>query len=267
MKPKAIILTGYGINSEEETAVCFRLAGAETEIVHINDLIEGEKNLSDYQILAFPGGFSYGDDTGSGNAVANKLKNNLNQQVLEFAQGDKLVIGICNGFQMLANLGLAPALEGKYGERQAALMHNNTARLQCRWVNTKVTSKKCIWTQNIDLIRMPISHGEGNFYTDEKTLQSMEENDQIALKYVKADGSPADGQFPENPNGSLADIAAICDPSGRIMGLMPHPERNNSFTNEENWPLIKEQFIRAGKELPKEGEGLKIFRNGVQYFT
>lgn len=267
MRPKVILLTGFGINSEEETAVCFQWAGADTEIVHINDLIDGSKNLNNYQIMVLPGGFSYADDTGSGNAVANKLKNNLKDQVLEFARSDKLVIGICNGFQMLANLGLAPALDGKYGERQVALMHNNTARLQCRWVNLKVHSQKCIWTRDIDTIRMPISHGEGNFYTDAETLAAMQANDQIALRYILPDGSPANGHFPENPNGALDDIAGICDPSGRIFGLMPHPERNNSFTNEETWPLEKEKLIRNGQALPEKGAGLKIFENGVKYFT
>lgn len=267
MKPKVILITGYGINSEEETAVCFDWAGAETEIVHINDLIAGEKKLDQYQILVLPGGFSYADDTGSGNAVANKLRNNMEEEVVKFAQADKLVIGICNGFQMLANLGLAPALDEKYGERQAALMHNNTARLQCRWVNLKTQSSKCIWTKGIDFIRLPISHGEGNFYTNQATHEAMIANDQIVFRYVMPDGSPANGHFPENPNGAMDDIAAICDPSGRILGLMPHPERNNSFTNEETWTLEKEKLIRAGKPIPAKGAGLKIFENAVQYFS
>jgi len=266
MKPKVILITGYGINSEEETAVCFNWAGAETEIVHINDLISGEKKLDQYQILVLPGGFSYADDTGSGNAVANKLRNNMEEEVLKFAQEDKLVIGICNGFQMLANLGLTPAIDNKYGERQAALMHNNTARLQCRWVKVKNHSSKCVWTKDIDLLRLPISHGEGNFYADQATHKKMLENDQIVFRYVMPDGSTANGHFPENPNGAMDDIAGICDPSGRILGLMPHPERNNSFTNEENWTLEKEKIIRSGGVLPEKGAGLKIFENAVQYF-
>jgi len=266
MNPKVILLTGYGINSEEETASCFRWAGAETEIVHINDLIDGTKKIQNYQILALPGGFSYADDTGSGNAVANKLKNNIKEEILTFTQKDKLVIGICNGFQMLANLGLVPAVDDKYEERQAALMHNKSTRHQCRWVKVKKISDKCIWTKDIQYIRMPISHGEGNLYLEPETLEKMKANEQIVFQYVKADGTAANGEFPHNPNGAIEDIAGICDPSGKIFGLMPHPERNNSFTNEEDWTLEKEILIRQGKELPLRGPGLKIFENAVNYF-
>jgi len=231
MKPKAIILTGYGINCEEETAWCFEKTGGEAEIVHINDLIENPNKLSDYQILAIPGGFSYGDDTGSGNAYANKIKNNFTEQIINFAKQDKLIIGICNGFQILANTGLVPAVDEKYGERQVALMHNKTARYECRWIRLKNTSKKCVWTRDIDLIHLPIAHGEGNFYAEPEILNKIKENDQIALKYVNEDGSPANQKFPINPNGALEDIAAVTDPSGRILGMMPHPERFLAFTN------------------------------------
>ncbi len=265
MNPKTAIITGYGINCEEETAKCFEWSGAETEIIHVNDFIEGTKTLADYQILAFPGGFSYGDDTGSGNAIANKIRNNLNEEILKFAQEDKLIIGICNGFQVLANLGLLPATK-KYGERQAALMHNNTAIFECRWVHLKTHSSNCIWTKGIEKIHLPIAHGEGNFYCDQNTLKKMKETDQIVFRYTKENGSPADGKFPFNPNGSMEDIAGICDPSGRIFGMMPHPERFNSFENEEGWELKKEKLIREGKPIPKKGEGLKIFENAVKYF-
>lgn len=266
MKPRALVITGYGINSEEETAKCFQIAGGEAQIIHINDLIETPKKLEEFQILAFPGGFSYGDDTGSGNAMANKIRNNIGDEILKFATADKLVIGICNGFQMLTNLGLVPATNLKYTERQAALMHNSTARLQCRWVYLKNTSSKCIWTKDIEILHAPIAHGEGNFYVTPEILEKMKTDDQIAFKYVKEDGSPANGHFPENPNGALEDIAGICDPSGRIFGLMPHPERFNSFTNEKGWELKKEILIRAGKPLPTEGAGVKIFKNAISYF-
>ena len=209
MKPKAIILTGYGINCEEETSYVFEKSGAEGEIVHINDLISGDKKLSDYQIMAIPGGFSYGDDTGSGNAFANKIKNNLSEELLTFAKQDKLIIGICNGFQILANTGLVPAVDEKYGERQVALMHNSTARYKCRWVHLKNTSEKCIWTKGVDVLHVPIAHGEGNFYADNSTLEKLKTNNQTAFKYVHEDGSPANGEFPVNPNGALEDIAAI----------------------------------------------------------
>lgn len=270
MNPKALIITGYGINCEEETAKCFNWSGAEAEIVHINDLINNKNKLKEYQIMAFPGGFSYGDDTGSGNAMANKIRNNLNDEVLKFAQEDKLIIGICNGFQIITNLGLLPATlkdsQAQYGTRQAALMPNSTARYQCRWIWLKNQSEKCIWTKGIDQIHLPVAHGEGNFYTEDETFKQMQKNEQIAFSYINEDGSPAEGKFPANPNGALHDLAGICDPSGRIFGLMPHPERFNSFTNEDGWELKKELLLRAGKELPKEGAGMKIFQNAVEYF-
>lgn len=266
-KPKALIITGYGINCEEETAKVFEMEGADPEIVHINDLIENPKKLDDYRIMAFPGGFSYGDDTGSGNAMANKIKNNLKDEFLNFARKDRLIIGICNGFQILANLGIVPALNNDYGKRAVALMHNTQARYECRWVYLKSVSKKCVWTRGIGLLHVPIAHGEGNFYTDQETLKQIKKGDQIAWKYVKETGSPANQEFPFNPNGAMEDIAGICDPSGRILGMMPHPERFNSFVNEDLWTLEKEKLIREGKPLPKEGKGLKIFRNAVEYFT
>lgn len=266
MKPKVLIITGYGINCEEETAKGFEITGGDPEIIHINDIIAGNKTIEDYQILTFPGGFSYGDDTGSGNALANKISNNLQDDLLKFVQGDKLVLGICNGMQIMANLGLIPATDLKYGERQAAMMHNSTARLECRWIYLKNHSKKCIWTKGIEHIHLPMSHGEGNFYCKPEIYQKMKENDQITLRYVNEDGSAANGQFPANPNGAMDDIAGVCDPTGKIFALMPHPDRFLCFENEEGWELKKEQLIREGKEIPKRGAGLKIFENGVNYF-
>lgn len=267
VKPKVLVITGYGLNCEEETAHAFEKVGAESEIVHINDLIAGDKKMSDYQIMAFPGGFSYGDDTGSGNAMANKIRNNLNEEFLKFAQADKLAIGICNGFQIITNLGLVPAVENKYGERQAVLMPNASARYECRWVHLKRANDKCIWTKGIDLIHLPVAHGEGNFYCEDDILIKMKKNGQIAWKYVKEDGTSANREFPFNPNGAMEDIAGICDESGRILGMMPHPERFNSFTNESGWEQKKEELTRAGKKIPQDGDGLKIFQNAVDYFT
>ena len=265
-KPKVLVLTGYGINCEEETAYVFERAGAKSEIVHVNDLIDGHRKLSDYQIMAIPGGFSYGDDTGAGNALANRIKNNLREDILNFARADKLMIGICNGCQMLANLGVAPALEDKYGERQVALMNNKTARYECRWAYLKNTSEKCVWTRGIGVIHISVAHGEGNFYMEDEILAGIKKGDQIAFKYVHENGAPANGEFPVNPNGAMEDIAAICDPSGRILAIMPHPERFNCFTNENGWTLIKEKLLREGKKLPEEGAGLKILENGVKWF-
>lgn len=258
MTAKALIITGYGINCEEETAKAFQTQGGEADIIHINDLIADHKILERYQILAFPGGFSYGDDTGSGNALANKIRNNLQDDILKFAQGDKLIIGICNGFQILTNLGLVPE---PTGERKVALMHNTSARYECRWVWLKNQNPNCIWTRNIDKIHLPIAHGEGNLYTEDPSQLN------VVFTYCKPDGSPANGEFPHNPNGAMLDIAGICDASGRIFGLMPHPERFFSFENEEGWELKKEALIREGKAIPKTGEGLKIFKNALDYFA
>jgi len=263
--PKVLVLTGYGINCDEETAFAFEKAGAVPQIVHVNDLIKEPSMLAQFQILAFPGGFSYGDDTGSGNALANKIRNNLWQNLLEFIDDKKLVIGICNGFQVITNLGLLPGIGSKYGERTVALAHNDSARYECRWVELKGFSKKCVFTKGIEGIRLPVAHGEGKFTASPEVLEALAEKDQIVFKY-SANGSLANGKFPYNPNGAMQDIAGICDESGRIFGLMPHPERNIFFTQQDNWPLRKEIFKRSGRKVPEESDGMKIFRNAVEFF-
>jgi len=265
MKPNALVLTGYGINCDEETAFAFEKAGAKAKIVHVNDLIKKPKILNGFHIIAFPGGFSYGDDTGSGNALANKIRSNLWQDLMRFIDGEKLVIGICNGFQVITNLGLLPALGGKYGERTVALAHNNSARYECRWVSLKNFSKKCVFTKGIDEIRMPVAHGEGKFTADEGIMKRLSESGQIVFKYTNG-GKQASGEFPFNPNGSMGDIAGICDETGRVFGLMPHPERNIFFTQQDDWLLQKEALKRTGKRLPEESSGMAVFRNAVEFF-
>jgi len=263
---KAIILTGYGINCEEETAFAFQKAGAQTEIVHVNDLIESKKKLSEADILAFPGGFSYGDDTGSGIALANKIRTNLWNELVEFIESEKLVIGICNGFQVITNLGILPGIENKKPVRTVALSHNNSARYECRWVSLKAFSKKCVFTKGIDFIRMPVAHGEGKFTASEDVLNDLKQNDQIVFRYALNENQLAEGKFPLNPNGSAEDIAGICSKDGRILGMMPHPERNIFFTQQDDWTMQKEQLLRQGKAMPKEGSGLTLFKNAVEYF-
>ena len=266
-KPRILILTGYGINCDEETAHAFKLAGGKPEIVHVNDLIDGHKKLDDYQVLSFPGGFSYGDDTGSGNALANRIRNKMWDELKAFAERDKLAIGICNGFQVMTNLGLLPGLGGVYGRVGVALVHNDTARYECRWVDLGVAAPRCVFTRGIERLRAPVAHGEGKFYASVDVLRKLEAKGQIVFRYLGADGKPAGGEFPANPNGALQDIAGICDGSGRLLGMMPHPERNVSFTQRDDWTRLKEQYRRQGKELPEEGEGLAIFRNAVEYFS
>jgi len=263
-KPLTLVITGYGINCEEETKYAFDTAGAETKIIHINDLIDNRSLLKNCQILAFPGGFSYGDDTGSGNAFANKIKNHLWEEIKTFVKKDKLVIGICNGFQILVNLGLVPALGEKYGVRKVALLHNTSARYSDRWVDIKIESKTP-WFSDIKTLSLPIAHGEGKFFADIKMLEKMREKKSVAARYTA--GEICEYQsLPANPNGSLEDIAAIADESGRILGMMPHPERAIFFTQLPSWPFLKEKLQREGKKIPSFGPGLKIFQNAVKYF-
>jgi len=262
---KAIIMSGYGINSEMETQEAFLRAGMDSDIVHINDLIAGRKKLSDYRLLVFPGGFSYGDDTGAGNAYANRVRNNLWGDVEKFLDNDNLVLGICNGFQILANLGLVPALNKKY-ERDIALMPNRKGVLECRFVTLKPVSDN-LWTRGIDRLYCPISHGEGNFFCAPDTLVHLKTKNLITFQYCRDDMSPANGEYPYNPNGSIEDIAGITSEDGKVLGLMPHPERAMNFTNLYDWPYQKEKLKREGKKLPQESLNMQFFKNIVNYFS
>lgn len=263
-KPKILVFAGYGLNCEEETKFAFELAGGVADIVHINDLIDHPKQIANYQITAFPGGFSYGDDTGSGNAYAWKLKNHLWKEIETFVKKDNLVIGICNGFQILVNLGLLPALGFRYGERQAALLHNETARYVDRWVDIKVENDSP-WLQTISTLTVPIAHGEGKLYVTKKILKQLQQKKLIALRYIK--GEICEYQnLHANPTGTLDNIVGITDESGRILGLMPHAERAMFFTQLPHWPLIKETYLRENKSLPIYGPGLQLFKNAINYF-
>ncbi len=267
MKPKVIVITGYGINCDEETAFAFNKVGADVEIVHINDLTEDKSKLKSAQILVFPGGFSYGDDTGSGKAFANKIKNNLFTEIKDFIKRGNLIIGICNGFQILVNLGLLPAANGGYGEKQVALLHNQKARFECRWVKIRVESNICVFTKGIKEMNIPIAHGEGNFYADEKMMSKMNDSDQVVFRYVKEDSTLAEGEFPFNPNGALEDVAGICDETGHILGMMPHPERSISFLSHPDYYEKREQARRRKIAISEIYEpALMIFENAVNYF-
>jgi phosphoribosylformylglycinamidine synthase len=266
-KVKALVITGYGVNCEEETNYALNLAGADSQIIHINDLIDDPGKLKVTKILVFPGGFSYGDDTGSGKALANKIKNNIFNEIKDFIDEGNLVLGICNGFQVLVGLGLLPAIDKKYGEKEVALLHNKKARFECRWVKIRSQSKKCVWTKGLAEIDIPIAHGEGNFYASSEVLETLIDNDQLVFKYIKPDGEPAAGEYPYNPNGAVSDIAAICDPTGRVLGMMPHPERAIYSLNHPTYQLNKEIAKRTGKPIPELYQpALKIFENAVKYF-
>ncbi|OGY98795.1 MAG: hypothetical protein A2855_00740 [Candidatus Liptonbacteria bacterium RIFCSPHIGHO2_01_FULL_57_28] len=255
MKPRAIVLSGYGLNCEEETKLAFELAGAAADIVHIADLIKDKRRLNKYQILAIPGGFAFGDDTGSGKAYANKLKNNLSQEIGVFLRRDTLTIGICNGFQVLTNLGVLPG----------ALLANDSVRYIDRWVDLKVTGKGP-WLQGIKTLSLPIAHGEGKYYADARTMARLKKKNQVGIKYIKGEICGLQN-LPANPNGALQNIACVTSEDGRILGMMPHPERGMFFTQLPHWTLLKEQYRREGKPLPKEAAGLQLFRNAVKYFS
>lgn len=264
VQPAALIFAGYGLNCEEETAHAFQLAGASTTIIHINDLIESPEKLKQFQIVAIPGGFSYGDDTGSGNAYANKLRNTLWEQLSQFVQRDTLTIGICNGFQILVNLGLVPAHDGSYGERSAALMKNSGGLYLDRWVDL-VVANQSPWLRGLTEFSLPIAHGEGKFYVEPEVLVQLKKNNQIALRYTYGEVCQYQ-DYPANPNGALDDIAGITDPSGRVLGLMPHPERGMFFTQQPHWTLLKERNLRSDKPNPEYAAGFHLFQNAVGYF-
>lgn len=253
-KPKIVILSGYGLNCEEETQYAFNIAGGEADIVHINDLAANPKKLQAYHILAVPGGFSYGDDTGSGKAYANKIKNHLRQALNHFISRDKLVIGICNGFQILTNLGLLPG----------ALTFNSNARYTDRWVDLRLNSQSP-WLSGIKNLSVPIAHGEGRFVAGKATLLQLKKQRQIAAVYYKGGICKYQALEP-NPNGSTLDIASLTSENGKILGIMPHPERAMFFTQLPNWPLLKQKYLRQDKPLPRFGPGLQIFKNAINYF-
>ena len=259
---KALILSGYGINCEEETFNAFNIAGIEATIVHINDLIENPKKLKSFQVLALPGGFSYGDHTGSGNAMAHKIKNNLFENIVDFIERDKLVIGICNGCQILINLGIAPASEGY--KRELALVENDIPTYQCRWVNIKVIRQKSPWLKKIKELYLPVAHQEGKFIASKKTLDKLNKKKLIICKYINNNGLLAKKKFPFNPNGSMEDIAAITNTKGNVLAIMPHPERAFYFLQRPDWIDQKERnFMNKSKQY---GDGYKIFRNAYYYF-
>ena len=259
MKPQALILRTAGINCDVETAHAFELAGARSTYLHINRLLENPSQLERYQLLAVPGGFSYGDDIAAGRILANQITHHLREPLAEFIGAGKPVIGICNGFQVLVKTDLLPGPLADRAGQHCTLTNNDCGRFVDRWIRLSARSKKCIWIQNLaPTIELPIAHGEGKFVpADEKVRRALWDDDQVALVYVKPDGSAAQGEFPDNPNGSVDDIAGVCDSTGLVFGLMPHPERHVT-------PLQHPAWTRMTK-LPAEGQGLQIFRNAVQH--
>jgi len=259
MKPRTLILRAAGTNCDAETARAFELAGATAEAIHINRILERPSIIADFQILALPGGFSHGDDIAAGRILANQIAHHLSDAFHDFVEAGKPIIGICNGFQILIKTDLLPgSMAGRTGQT-CTLAHNDSGRFIDLWVNLGGKSKKCIWTQGIDRIELPIAHGEGKLVClDEDVRKALWANDQVALVYTREDGSPA-GHSSANPNGSTDDIAGVCDATGLVLGLMPHPERHVS-------PLQHPAWTRS-TTLPNEGAGLAIFRNAVAHVS
>jgi len=258
-KPKICVLRTGGTNCDRETAFAFLAAGAQAELVHINRFISGESSLEDFQILAIPGGFTYGDDIAAGRVLANELRYKLGDDIKKFIQEKKLIIGICNGFQVLVKSGLLPGNEGFRPE--ASLIINDSGKFEDRWTYLRSATSdlrptKCIWTKNLpEIIYLPVAHGEGKFVVEEKrVLGRLRKKGQIIFRYCDEKGESCG--YPYNPNGSVYNIAGICDETGRILGLMPHPERHIGFKHHPRWRKSKSNG---------EGDGLQIFRNGVEY--
>jgi phosphoribosylformylglycinamidine synthase len=258
-KAKVCVLRAAGTNCDNETTFAFSKVGADAELLHINRFIEQARSLKEFQVLALPGGFTYGDDITAGKILANELRYKLIDDIKRFIEDGKLIIGICNGFQILVKSGLLPGSDGL--KQEASLIINDSGKFEDRWVYLKSSvvsrqsSAKCVWTKDLpEIIYLPVAHGEGKFIAqDKKTLQRLKENGQVVFQYCDERGKLTG--YPYNPNGSLENIAAICDETGRIFGLMPHPERHIDFMQHPHWQRKKN----------KTGDGLQIFRNAVEY--
>lgn len=253
LKPRACVLRTDGTNCDQETAFALELSGARADYLHVNELRSGRKRLLDYQIMVIPGGFSYGDDVLSGKILAVELTSLLREQLQEFVDKGRLLLGICNGFQVLVRTGLLPY--SRIGSITTTLMPNDSGRFECRWVSLKVEKSPCVFTESLAgrTVTYQVAHGEGKFFTSQDVLDDLERRGLVVFRYVDAEGRPTQA-YPANPNGSLHAVAGICDPSGRIMGLMPHPERFVLPTQHPNW--------RRG---PAAAEGLPIFQDAVNH--
>lgn len=254
-KPKVAVLKSSGTNCDNETKIAFELAGGNAKIVHTQELYAKKKSLDSYHIVVFPGGFSYGDDIAAGKVWATEIKHFFIEKLEKFIKEGKLVLGICNGFQVLVKLGLLPALDYKM-EQSVSLIFNDSARYEDRWVYLKKSSKKSIFVKDLDeLLYIPVAHAEGKFITkDDGTRAQLFENNQVVFQYVNKDGHL--NGYPANPNGSIGNIAGICDRTGRVLGMMPHPERAVLKTHYPDWRRnrIKERIM-----------GITIIKNALNY--
>lgn len=250
---KAIVLRAAGINCDMETEYALELAGAKAERVHINRIIEDKDALEGFQILVVPGGFSYGDDVAAGKILANQIVHHLYGSVRKFIDDGKLVLGICNGFQVLVKAGILPG--NAEHEPQITITYNDSGKFEDRWVYLAPQTEKCVFIEKDKQIYLPVAHGEGKVVTkDEATLEKLKSEGHIAFKYVDKDGN--EGSYPTNPNGSVDSIAGLTDATGRVLGLMPHPERHIRSTQHPHWSRL---------ENKQDGDGMTIFANAVRF--
>lgn len=262
-KVKALVLWGYGINCEQETAYAFKKVGAQAEIIHLHQIFSGEVKIRDYHILCFPGGFLDGDHLGSAQACSHRFrylkiqgKYLLWDEIIAFLEEGGLILGICNGFQLLVKMGLLPG--GSYlGQRKVTLTYNDSGKFEDRWVHLRVNPQTpCVFLKNLSELYLPVRHGEGKFIPENlQLLDVLMKNGQIALQYVNPYTKEPTQEYPYNPNGSVGAVAGLCDPTGRVFGLMPHPEAFNHFTNHPRWTRLK----------TRTAEGLLIFENAVSW--
>ncbi|UCE98857.1 MAG: phosphoribosylformylglycinamidine synthase I [Planctomycetota bacterium] len=251
---KAVVLRAAGINCDMETEYALEASGAKAERVHINRMIEDRKLLSQYQILVFPGGFSYGDDVAAGKILANQVIHHLAGAVQKFIDDGKLVLGICNGFQVLVKAGILPG-NSSAKEQAVTITYNDSGKFEDRWTYLAPQTDRCVFIDPGQQIYLPIAHGEGKVVTtDEATLEKLRSDGHIAFKYVDKDGR--EGPYPVNPNGSMDSIAGLTDSTGRVLGLMPHPERHIRHTQHPHWSRLKDK---------KGGDGMTMFTNAVKY--
>ncbi|MHC5140102.1 MAG: phosphoribosylformylglycinamidine synthase I [Planctomycetota bacterium] len=257
---KAIVLRAAGINCDLETEHALELAGAQAERIHINRVIDDPSMLDGFQILVFPGGFSYGDDVAAGKVLANQVVHHLSDILHKFIEDGKLVLGICNGFQVMIKTGIVPGLNGSrklsLTDQKVTLTDNDCGKFEDRWVYLQPGTDRCVFVNPDQRIYLPIAHGEGKIVCDtEQTLETMKNDGFVAFRYVDADGNF--GDFPINPNGSQDSIAALTDSTGRAMGMMPHPERCVRWTQHPHWTRLKDREGFA--------DGMTIFTNAVNY--
>ncbi len=264
---RALVVTGFGINCEEEMAAAYRLAGAKADIVHLNQVFKERVSIHDYDILNFPGGFSFGDDLGSARVLSNKFKfkkmasgKHFIDDLAEFLQNKKFIIGVCNGFQALVKMGLLPNIGGNF-DQEVTLTHNDSGKFEDRWVTCGINpNSSSPFLNGLQKIDLPVRHGEGKLVIrDDGVRRAIIEKNLNCLTYLDPEGNST-GEYPYNPNGSELNCAGLIDPGGRVLGLMPHPEAYLSFYNHPAWTRKKQRGINS-----EEGEGLQIFKNIVNH--